>query len=179
MVETPASQIWAMRATYVLLAAAIVFFQLIPLDTVPRNWAAPDVLMALTFAWALRRPDYVPAIMIAAVMLFSDLMLHRPPGLMALLVLLASERLKRRVLRVRNEGFVSEMVTVGLSMIAVVLAMRLCMAIFMVPRPPLGLSVFQLGVTILSYPVVVFVSGLIFGVRVRSPGDEATGGRLP
>lgn len=176
MVETPARQLWGLRATYLALAVLILFFSLIPLETVPRRWAAPDLLLALTFAWALRRPDYVPALSIAAAWLLSDLLLHRPPGLMATLVLVASEILKPRAAQMRDEGFASELATVAIMLILVTLAYRVILAVLLLPVPPLGLSAFQLAVTLLCYPLVVLVSNVVFGVRAKAPGDTATGG---
>lgn len=76
------SYLWLMRGTYVLLAFAVVFLHLLPLNTRPDRWPFPDVMIALTFAWVLRRPDYVPMLVVAMVMLISDLLLQRPPGLL-------------------------------------------------------------------------------------------------
>ncbi|WP_425041108.1 rod shape-determining protein MreD [Primorskyibacter sp. S187A] len=176
MVETPASRLWIMRASFGALALVIVLLQLIPLETMPRNWAAPDILLAMTFAWSLRRPDYVPAVLIAGVMLFADLMLHRPPGLMAAFVLIASEVLKRRVLQMRDEGFLSELLLVTSMIVALTLGMRVVHSVLFIPNPPLGLTAFQTAMTLLFYPVVVLASGLLFGVRAHAPGEEATGG---
>ena len=69
-----------MRAAFVGISLLIMFFHLLPLETTPRRWAAPDLLVCLCFAWALRRPDYVPALAVAGVMLLADLMFQRPPG---------------------------------------------------------------------------------------------------
>lgn len=176
MVETPARRLWGMRATYLGLTVLILFFSLIPLETVPRAWASPDLLLALTFAWALRRPDYVPALAIAGAWLLADLLLHRPPGLMAALVLVAAEILKPRAAQIRDEGFASEMVTVSMMVVMVVLGHRIILAILLVPVPPLGLTAFQTAVTLLAYPAVVVLSNLVFGVRAKAPGDTATGG---
>ena len=50
---------WPMRLAFVALALVVVFFHLLPLETVPRQWAPPDVLLAFTFAWVLRRPPHM------------------------------------------------------------------------------------------------------------------------
>lgn len=176
MVETTTSRLWSMRAVYLFLCCAIIFLQLVPLETMPRAWAAPDLLIALSFAWALRRPDFVPALSVAAVMLLADFMLHRPPGLMAAAVVLAVQFLKPRSLPLRDEGFASEMLAVAATLLAVVIGQRIVMVVLLVPTPPLGLVAFQTAMTLLIYPLVVLVSNLVFGVRALAPGDEATGG---
>lgn len=175
MVDTPTSKLWGMRAAYLGLAILFLFCSLIPLTTVPRNWAAPDLLMALTFAWALRRPDYVPALSVAGVWLLFDLLLHRPPGLMAALMLLATEALKPRASQMRDEGFLSEMATISIMVLLVTLGNRIILAVLLIPVPSLGLTAFQAAMTLLAYPAVVFVSRILFGVRAVAPGDSASG----
>ena len=45
----------------------------------PARWPGPDLIaVRLTLAWVLRRPDYVPALLIALVVLVEDLLLHAP-----------------------------------------------------------------------------------------------------
>ena len=41
----------------------------------------PDLLIAFAFAWSLRRPEYVPSLLLALLFLLADLLLQRPPGL--------------------------------------------------------------------------------------------------
>lgn len=178
MVETHPTQIWAMRLTYVTLTGGALFVQLLPLSTSPANWTGPDLILALTFAWALRRPEFIPAFLVASVMLFADIVLHRPPGLVAVITLLATEWLKTRVLQVRNEGFVTELLLVASALIMVALAARVVMAVLLIPFPPLGLTAMQVAMTLAFYPLIVLASNLIFRVRARAPGDDATGGQL-
>ena len=175
MAERVASEIWGKRAIFLGLAVAILFIQIMPLQTTPQTWPAPDVLLALTFAWALRRPECVPALLLAGVWLAFDFMLHRPPGLMAALVLLAAEYLKRQSIQARNEGFVTEFMSVAMAMIAVALAYRFILFVVLVSPPPLGLSAIQLGATFVIYPLVVLLSNVAIGIRAPAPGDGAAG----
>ena len=53
------------------------------------------------------------------------------------------------------------------------------LALFMVPRPPMGVAVLQMGITIFTYPVVVALSHMLFGLRKAAPGEvDALGHRL-
>jgi hypothetical protein len=61
-------------------------------------------MLALTFAWVLRRPEFVPPLLIAAMILLGDLMFHRPPGLWAALVLVTAETLRVRDIREGPDG---------------------------------------------------------------------------
>lgn len=171
MAERSPTQVWTMRIAYVGLALVIVFFHLIPLDTVPRQWAPPDLLLAFTLAWVVRRPDYVPLLVIGAVMLMADLLFQRPPGLMALLVVLGSEYLKYRTYTPGESSFPAEWAAVCITIIAITLLNRLVLGLMLVPRPPLGPSLVQMVLTALSYPLVVLVTQLTFGVRRPAPGD--------
>ncbi|MCE8007564.1 rod shape-determining protein MreD [Aestuariivita sp.] len=179
MASQASSQVWAMRALYAMLALVILFWSLLPLSTLPASWAGPDLILALTFAWALRRPDFVPALLIALVILLGDLLLQRPPGLMAFLVVLGAEQLKTRAIGLRDASFAGEWAAASLVVISVAALNRVILAVLMVDQAPLGLTLSQAMLTILIYPVIVVISHLLFGVRKLSPGDDdAIGSRI-
>ncbi|MCX8955699.1 rod shape-determining protein MreD, partial [Ruegeria sp. NA] len=71
-----------------------------------------DVLIALTFAWVLRRPDYVPTVLVALVMLMADFLLQRPPGLLAAPTVVGSAYLRSAALGMRDAGFAGEWMSV-------------------------------------------------------------------
>ena len=201
--------LWAMRLAFVLLAFVILFFHLLPLDTQPiglftpdllplentapaearleqllrheepQRWIAPDLILSFAFAWSLRRPEYVPALLLAFVFLFADLLLQRPPGLWALLALIGCENLKSRARSLRDENFVVEWLTVGAIMIAVTLLNHIVMALVLVETPKLALSLSELGMTLLFYPLTVLITHGLMRVRKTAPGDlDALGQRV-
>jgi len=171
------SRLWLMRAAFLGLALLIMFFHLIPLDTVPRRWAPPDLLVAFAFAWSLRRPDFAPAPSIAVVMLMADLLFLRPPGLMALLVVLGSEYLKTRASGLREASFAGEWLAVCLSLLAITVLNRLTLALLAVEQAQLSLSLIQMVMTMIAYPLVVLVTQSLMGVRTPAPSDtDAMGG---
>ncbi|WP_425099790.1 rod shape-determining protein MreD [Tropicibacter sp. S64] len=177
MVERGPGHIWAMRGIYLAFAFVVIFVHLLPLQTTPRQFAGPDLLVALTFAWALRRPDYVPALLIAGVMLLADLLFGRPPGLWALLVLMGSEWLKRRDRRMRDTTFVAEWLTVATLLAMLTIGYRLALGILIVPGGALFLYVMQYVMTVLAYPAVVGLSHVLFRVRRTTPGEIDPMGR--
>lgn len=142
-----------------------------------RMWVAPDLLIAFAFSWSLRRPEYVPAILLAVIFLLTDLLLQRPPGLWALLALLACENLKARGRTLRDSTFGAEWIAVALLLTGILLANRFVLSILLVTPPQLGLSLFELGTTIAIYPVVVIITHSLMGVRQAAPGDLDTSGR--
>ena len=100
MADIAAPRNWTGRAIFLCIALAVVVVQLLPLQTLPPDWAGPDILLAITVVWVSRRPDHVPLWLVAGLFLLVDLLFQRPPGLMAALVLLLTE-----FLRARTDGF--------------------------------------------------------------------------
>ncbi|MCF7746739.1 rod shape-determining protein MreD [Sulfitobacter sp. M39] len=136
-----------------------------------RIWIAPDLLIAFALAWSVRRPDYVPALLLAVAFLLTDLLLQRPPGLWALLALLACENMKTRGRTLRDSTFGAEWLAVSVWLIAILMLNRIVLSLLLVPPPQWSLSLFELAVTILTYPAVVFVTHALMGVRKSAPGD--------
>ncbi len=195
------------RITFVALGLFIIFAHLIPLETVPPSlggstlepitqpratagtetevlfdparWIMPDLLILLAVAWVTRRPSFVPALAVAAIFLLADLLFQRPPGLWTGLVLIATEILRGRARAMRTLPFWLEWATVSLAIIVITTIYGFTLSMVLVPQATLGLTVLQLLLTIASYPVVVFVSYLIFGVNRPAPGEvDALGHRI-
>ncbi len=177
MADRSRLNVWTMRALFAGLCMTVIFWRILPLSTVPRGWAGPDLIAALSFVWVLRRPEYAPALLIGAIVLLADLMFQRPPGLWAALVVLGCEALKSRAPGLRDRAFGAEWLVVAMVVGAIILGYRLTLAILMVPQAPLGLSLMQMAMTVLCYPLVVMASALIMGVRKAKPGESVAGSR--
>lgn len=177
MAENSPARLWSMRATYFGLAFVVFFFHLLPLQIMPSRVAGPDILTVLTFAWALRRPSYVPMLSVAVVMLLADFLFHRPPGLWALLVLLAAEWLKVRGRHVRENTFVAEWITAATALFVITVIYRVILAVLIVTPGMLSLWVMQYGMTVAVYPLVAAISYLALGVRRSTPGEYDHTGR--
>jgi rod shape-determining protein MreD len=177
MAEHSPGKLWTMRALYIGLALFVMFLHLLPMQIMPSRFAGPDVLTALTFAWCLRRPDYVPALSIALVMLLADMLFQRPPALWALLVLLATEFLKRRGRQVRENTFAAEWLAAAGTLLVITLLYQLTLAILIISHGMPSLTVMQYVMTVLAYPLVAAVSYLAFGVRRTTPGEYDHTGR--
>ena len=177
MAEGSTPRVWGMRLLYVALALILIFGKLIPLDFRPQVWAGPDLLVALTFAWALRRPEFVPALSVGLIVLLADLLFLRPPGLWAALMVIGTQALKNRARNLRDQPFMMEWPAVAGIFLAISLGNRLVLAVLMVPQAPLGLTVIHVVMTLICYPVVVMISQWVFGVRKAAPGDLDTLGQ--
>lgn len=163
-------------ALFAGLTLLTLFLRMLPVNTM-QSIPGPDVLLALAFAWVLRRPDYLPALLVAAVFLTEDFLLMRPPGLWALLVLLATEFLRSREALTRELTFPVEWAMVSAVMITIFIVNRTVLALLLVPQPPLGLSLLQLFLTIAAYPLVVLVSHFLLRVRKPATGEIDSLGR--
>jgi rod shape-determining protein MreD len=170
-------RLWGMRAMFVFSAFVILFFHLLPLDPAPSHWAGPDIMVAVVLAWAVRRPDYVPIVLVAAVMLLADMLLQRPPGLWSVLVVCAAEWLKSRERRQRETAFALEWLTFASTLIVITMIYRTVMMVLILAPGALTLSLVQVVMTIAVYPLVVGVSHFLLGVRRAAPGDVDRLGR--
>lgn len=170
MVDPITTRRLAYRGLFLAIAAFLMFLRILPLSTVPSAWPGPDLLLAMALAWVLRRPDYVPALVIAAVFCLEDMLAMRPPGLWALLVLLGTEFLRDREALTREVPFAVEWALVGTIVVAITIANRLVLALLVVPQAGLGLTLLQALATMLAYPLVVLASHYALGLRRAAPG---------
>ncbi|MEM6308858.1 MAG: rod shape-determining protein MreD [Pseudomonadota bacterium] len=179
MNNTPGFILWSMRLAFVAIAVMTLLSGLLPLQTVPRNWAGPDLLFCLALAWSVRRPEYVPIWLLATVFLLADFILSRPPGLAAALILMACGNMQSRARPLHVAGFMTEWLRAAVLIVAVAVFYRTVLAILLVPTPPLGLHATQVIGTALAYPIVVMISALLFGIRMATPGELDNIGQRP
>ena len=178
MTETPA-RIWIKRALFAALVLAVIVMHLLPLRGGLGPWIGPNWIMMLAFAWCVRRPDFVPPVMLAILFLLSDLLLQRPPGLWSALVLLACENLKTNARVIRDATFASEYISVATMIVLASLGYRLILAIFLVDLPPLGLELIQILMTLIFYPLIALLTHTVLGVRKPTPGEfDSQGQRI-
>lgn len=164
-------------ALYLALVLVVLFLRLLPINPVSDGIPGPDLTLALTLAWVLRRPDYVPAVLIAAVFLLEDLVYWRPVGLWALVVLMGTEFLRAREEGSRDLPFALEMLLVGGVMVGMLVANRFVLGLMLVEQPPLGRELLRLLMTLVAYPFVVALSLLAFGLRRAATGEVDDFGR--
>lgn len=179
MVDPVAARTWGYRALFVALILFLSFLQMLPLGRTAGGLPGADLSVALTFAWVLRRPSYVPVVLIALLFLFLDLLLQRPPGLGAALMLFGTEILRSRRELSRALPFPVEWALVAVVMIGLVGLNQIALLLVAMDRPPLGQAILRSLFTAAAYPLVVILSHYIFGVRAADPNEaDALGNRL-
>jgi len=177
MAERIDARIWAHRGLFVLLVFAIIVFQLVPLDLRPASIATPDVLLAVTLVWVVRRPLVAPVLLIAAVFLLADMLFLRPPGLWAALVVLLTEFLRRQNRELRNMPLIAEWGTVAIGIVAITVLNRLILFLVLGPVTPLAPTLVQMAGTIVIYPFIVFLAHYVFGIRRAALGEVGSKGQ--
>ncbi|RYH08897.1 rod shape-determining protein MreD [Tropicimonas sp. IMCC6043] len=179
MIDPITARTWGHRLLFVALILLVAFFQLLPLGGAAGGLPGPDLAIALTFAWVLRRPAYVPVPLIAVLFLFLDLLLQRPPGLGAALMVVAAEFLRSRRDLSRALPFPIEWATVTAVILAVAGANQIALVLVAADPPPLGSALLRSLFTALAYPFAVLLSHYAFGVRAARPNEaDALGKRL-
>lgn len=173
-----ATRRWIFCAGYAALLLALMLIHLVPLSVGPGRIPGPDLMLAITLAWMLRRPAFLPTPLIAVMFLLGDIFFMRPLGLHAALAVLASEFLRAREASTREQTFVAEWIMVSGLLIAIFLTERIVLSLFLVEQVALGLTLFQAIATLLVYPLIVFASRLLFGISKMSASEAEAGGRV-
>lgn len=170
MVDPASASRISHRLLFVAIAALILFLRLLPLTAEPVRWPGPDLILCLTFAWILRRTDYLPAYLIVIVFFVDDLLSMRPPGLWTLLALFATEFLRSREMLLRDLPVALEWAVVAASVMVMTVANRLVLSVLMVPQGGFDLTILQVLSTLAAYPVVVFANVWLLGLQRRTGG---------
>ena len=171
MVEARFTRRWTYWGLFLGLSSLIIFVKLLPLHPGPGRFPGPDVLTLFALAWVVRRPDYVPVALVAAVFLMADILFMRPPGLWTALVILGLEFLRSRLLNMRELSFLGEWLTVAGVITTMIFANAVVLTIFIVDQPGLGLALIRMIATILAYPLVVALAARAFGLKKITAGD--------
>lgn len=163
---------WLYALLLLALCSLVIFARLLPLEPGPSRFPGPDVILALCTAWVMRRPDYAPVLLVAFIMLLTDFLFQRPPGLHTALVILALEFVRRQETHMRDLPFAMEWAIVAGVLSAILVIERMVLTLFFVDQVSFGLTVLRLLMTVAAYPIVVLVSGGLLGLR-RITATEA------
>ncbi|NOX39100.1 MAG: rod shape-determining protein MreD [Alphaproteobacteria bacterium] len=171
MANALSAKIWFGQTAFALSAAAIMFVGLVPLDFTPGGVPWPDLMLGLTYAILLRRPEFVPIWLIAAVFFIADILMMRPPGLWTAIVLLSCEFSRNQISRLRELPFPFEWAFVAGTMFLAILANRLVLAITLLAVPNFGATMLYYFVTVLAYPAIVFFCYFVLRIRRITPNE--------
>lgn len=159
--------LWLHRLIFLAVALALTFVRLLPLQTTAGHLPGPDILLCVIFAWMVRRPEYLSALMIGTVVLTEDMLLMRPPGLWAALVLIGAEFIRSRSALTRELSFGVEWLLVVGVLFGVFMANRAILGLAFVDQPSLGFTLMQVIWSVVAYPAVVAFSR--YGLDLYKP----------
>lgn len=168
---------WGYRLAFVGVAVVLLFLRLLPLGDEAGTFPGPDILLCMTVAWCMRRPDFLPVWLVVAVTLTEDLILMRPPGLWTAIIVLATEFLRGRSALTRELNFVVEWMLASGLMMGMLLAYRTAFSLALLPQAPFGFAAVQVIWSILAYPVIVLLSRLAFDLKKPATGEVDDYGR--
>ncbi|HHL20777.1 MAG TPA: rod shape-determining protein MreD [Aliiroseovarius sp.] len=171
MIDPITFRTWFYRVLLVILVALITFVYMLPISTLPASFPGPDLPLALVYAWVMRRPEYVPALLVAVLFFLIGILAQEPPGLRPALILIGLEYLRGRAQATTDRPFAMEWGMVFAVMAAILLAERVVLTVLLVEQVSFGKSVLRLLVTGAAYPVVVAISVYLFRVRRALPGE--------
>ncbi|MGR3291944.1 MAG: rod shape-determining protein MreD [Paracoccaceae bacterium] len=171
MIDPVTSRRIAYWGLFLMIWTIVLFVRILPLDITAGRWPGPNWTILFAFAWVLRRPNFVPVLLVAIVLLLDDMIYLRAPGLLAGLSLIALEFLRGRAQFSRELPFLFEWAMVASVIFGVMLANRLILGIFVITQPIFILDSFYYVITIMTYPLVVVFSSKVLGVRQAAPGE--------
>lgn len=149
--------------------AALLFLRLLPLSAGAVRLPGPDLGLCLTLAWVLRRPERLPAAVIALVFLLQDILLFQPVGLWPAIVVAGTEAARLRESRWRDGPFMVEWLRIAILIGMMILGHRLIQVLFMIPVPALGQVILRYLATVAAYPLVVLSARALIGLRRANP----------
>ena len=176
MVDPGTTQRWLYYLIFAGLALGILLMQLVPVGNGISAIPGPDLLSCLVFVWVQRRPDFVPLLLLASVLLAADFILMRPPGLWAALTLVGAEFLRRQQIGGKHLTFFAEWGAVAGVVFGITLAHWALNALVAAPPVLLLVGLLQAFVTCLAYPIVLALSQTLLNVRKRPLDSQRIGG---
>ncbi len=165
------------RLGFVAIITGLIFISLLPMGGDAGRLAGPDLMTCVVFVWMMRRPDFVPLWLLAGAMLTADVLLMRPFGLWAALVVIAAEILRARAVLMRELNFFMEWAVVSGLMLAMLLAYRFGFALTLIPQVSFGAALVQWLWSVIAYPAVVLFTGYVLALRKPSLGQVDAYGR--
>lgn len=177
MIDPLILRAWILRALFVSLALAVFFFKFLPINLLPAGWPGPDLLALLAFAWVLRRPEYLPLLLVVGVFLASDLLFMRPPGLWTALMVMGVEFLRARRQISHEQTFLTEWAVVAIVYLVQTTAYYSILALTFSGLPEMApVAIGTIG-TLILYPLVVVLSHFGLGVRQMTPTEADAAAR--
>ena len=150
---------FAHQFIYFCIGLLIIFFQILPLQTIPQTWSGPNVLLVFFAAIVSKRPEVTSSFLIASIFLIEDFFLMRPPGLMSALTVLGFYFLKRKFQNQEVNSFIFGWGSVITCLTIVLLLYYFISVLLFIPSAGFKLTLMELIVTLALYPIFSVLIG--------------------
>ena len=144
---------FAHQVIYFCIGLLIIFFQILPLQTIPQTWSGPNVLLVFFAAIVSKRPEVTSSFLIASIFLIEDFFLMRPPGLMSALTVLGFYFLKRKFQNQEVNSFIFSWGSVAACLTIILLLYYFISVLLFIPSAGFKLTLMELLMTLALYPV--------------------------
>ena len=144
---------FAHQVIYFCIGLLIIFFQILPLQTIPQTWSGPNVLLVFFAAIVSKRPEVTSSFLIASIFLIEDFFLMRPPGLMSALTVLGFYFLKRKFQNQEVNSFIFGWGSVAACLTIILLLYYFISVLLFIPSAGFKLTLMELLMTLALYPV--------------------------
>ena len=150
---------FAHQVIYFCIGLLIIFFQILPLQTIPQTWSGPNVLLVFFAAIVSKRPEFTSSFLIASIFLIEDFFLMRPPGLMSALTVLGFYFLKRKFQNQEVNSFIFGWGSVAACLTIILLLYYFISVLLFIPSAGFKLTLMELIVTLALYPIFSVLIG--------------------
>jgi len=157
---------------YAGLMLLLLVIGIMPYEIWPRRFPGPDLMVTITFVWLMRRPELLATPLVAAAFFIADILLMRPIGLWAVLMVLATEFLRNRQKSVRERAFFAEWALVSGVLFAAALLNTIIIWVVFFEAVPLDRAMIHAASTMLAYPLVAATARLALGGAPVATRDE-------
>ena len=142
---------------YFCIGLLIIFFQILPLQTIPQTWSGPNVLLVFFAAIVSTRPEFTSSFLVASIFLIEDFFLMRPPGLMSALTVLGFYFLTRKFQNQEGNSFLFGWGSVTTCLTIILLLYYLISVLLFIPSAGFKLTLMELLMTLALYPIFSFL----------------------
>ena len=151
---------------YFCIGLLIIFFQILPLQTIPQTWSGPNVLLVFFAAIVSKRPEFTSSFLIASIFLIEDFFLMRPPGLMSALTVLGFNFLKRKIQNQEVNSFIFGWGNVTTCLTIILLLYYFISVLLFIPSAGFKLTLMELLMTLALYPIFSVLIGSFYKLNL-------------
>jgi len=151
----------------VALALVAISIESAPLGLGPLDRSSPDLLFCVLAVWAARRPRAVPLLVVFALGLLRDFLTDPPIGIGALSLVAATEVIKARARALSRQGFLVEWLLAAVAVAGMLAMQWLALFVSFAQPPYLSLLLEHALFTLLVYPLMAMLVGLVLRRRWR------------